>query len=87
MQSDHHTEAHSVLYVLPTQTKDIHELLDIGHASRKPANRQILLTILQNVKFLARRVSPTEGMEQRITATLCKLFCSEQRIMSEFMNG
>ena len=60
VQSDHHTEAHSALYILPTQTKDIDELLDIGHASKKLGNRNILLTtcILQNVRFLAKQGLP-----------------------------
>ena len=60
-QSDHHIEAHSVLYVLPTQSKEIDQLLDIGHASKKSGNRQILLTILQNVRFLARQGLPLRG--------------------------
>ena len=33
-QSDHHIEAHSVLYVLPTRSKEIDQRLDIGHASK-----------------------------------------------------
>ena len=47
-QSDHHIEAHSAFYVLPPKPKDIDELLDIGHATKKPGNWHILLTILQN---------------------------------------
>ena len=43
MESDHHIEAHSVLYVLPAQTEEIDELLDIRHASKKPGNKRILL--------------------------------------------
>ena len=31
MESDHHTEAHSILYVLPIETREIDELIDIGH--------------------------------------------------------
>ena len=61
MQSDHHIEAHSALYVLPTQTKDKDELQDIDHATKKPGNQQILLTILQNVRFLARQGLPLKG--------------------------
>ena len=34
MQSDHHTEVHSSLYILPTQSRDINELLDIDHTSK-----------------------------------------------------
>ena len=36
-QSDHHIEAHSVLYVLPTQINEIDQLMDIGHASKSQA--------------------------------------------------
>ena len=43
-----------------TQSNEIDQLLDIGHAS-KPGNRQILLTILQNVRFLARQGLPLRG--------------------------
>lgn len=61
MESDHHSEAHSALYVLPSETRNIDELLDIGHASKKPGNRKILLTVLQNVRFLARQGLPLRG--------------------------
>ena len=44
-----------MLYILPAQTKEMDEFLDIGHTSKKPGNRRILLTILQNVRFLARQ--------------------------------
>ena len=40
---------------------NIDELLDIGHATKKPGNWHILLTILQNVKFLARQALPLKG--------------------------
>ena len=60
-ESAHHVEAHYVLYVLPNQTEEIDMLLDIGHPSKQQANRQILLTILQNVKFLARQGLPLRG--------------------------
>ena len=61
MESDHHTEAHSILYVLPIEPREINELLDIGHASKKPENRKMLLTILQKVQFLARQGLPLRG--------------------------
>ena len=59
--SEHHIEAHSMLYVLPRQCKPIDELLDIGHALKKPMNRRILLTILQNLRFAARQGLPVRG--------------------------
>ena len=60
-ESEHHVEAHQVLRILPTQSTPIDELLDIGHASKKPENRKILLTILQNIRFLARQGLPLRG--------------------------
>ena len=60
-ESDHHIEAHSVLFIAPAQTKEIDELIDIGHASKKPGNRKILLTILENIKFLVRQGLPLRG--------------------------
>lgn len=39
LRSEHHKEANKVLLVLPKQIKDIDELLDAGHKSRKPGNR------------------------------------------------
>ena len=59
--SEHHIEAHSMLYVLPRQCKPIDELLDIGHALKKPMNRRILLTILQNLRVAARQGLPVRG--------------------------
>lgn len=59
--SDYYVEAHQVLHILPTQSTPIDELLDIGHASKKPENRRILLTILQNIRFLARQGLPLRG--------------------------
>lgn len=53
-ERDQHTAAHSALYVLLVQSKDIHKLLDSGHVSKKSGNRKSLLTILQNVRFLGR---------------------------------
>ena len=61
MESAHYVEAHSVLYVLPGQTEEIGSLLDIGHLAKQQRNRQILLTILQNVRFLARQGLPLRG--------------------------
>ena len=71
VQSDHHTEAHSALYILSNQTKDIDELLDIGHASKKPGNWKILLTVLQNVRFLAKQGFPLRGETRRLCVA-CK---------------
>ena len=51
--SEHHREANEAVHILPKQTRDIGEQLDIGHASKKSDNRKILLTILGCIRFLA----------------------------------
>ena len=60
-RSEHHKEANEALFILPKQTKDIGEQLDPGHASRKPGNQKVFLTILENAKFLARQGLPLRG--------------------------
>ena len=50
-----------MLFIAPAQTKEIYELIDIGHVSKKPGNRKILLTILENIRFLARQGLPLRG--------------------------
>ena len=55
-ESEHHREACEA--VILSKTKSIDEHLDIGHASKKPGNRKILLTILENIQFLAKQGLP-----------------------------
>ena len=44
-----------------TTTGDVGELLSEKHAKEKAINRKILLTILSNVRFLARQALPLRG--------------------------
>ncbi len=59
--SDHHMEACEALLILPNNTRSIDEHLDIGHASKKHENRKVLLTILENIRFLARQAYLSES--------------------------
>ena len=43
------------MITLPATTSDIDDLLSASYASQKQANREYLLKIIQNVKFLARQ--------------------------------
>ncbi len=51
-------EACEALLILPNNTRSIDEHLDIGHASKKHENRKVLLTISENMRFLARQGIP-----------------------------
>lgn len=60
-QSEAHREAHLRFNVIPSQRKDIGEQLSQAHAEEKSANREALLKILSNVRFLARQSLPLRG--------------------------
>ncbi len=59
--SDCHREAVDALVVLPQCTKDIGELQSAEHQAEKARNREILLLVLQNIRFLARQGLPLRG--------------------------
>ena len=73
-RSEHHKEANEVLFVLPKQIKDIGEHPDIGHASRKPGSRKVFLTILENIRFLARQGFPLQGDGNEYNSNFKQLF-------------
>ena len=41
--------------MLPKQTRDIGEILSSGHRKEKASNRKVFLTLLQNIRYLARQ--------------------------------
>ena len=43
------------MVTLPESTKDVGELLSLTHSQEKLANRQYLLKVIQNIRFLARQ--------------------------------
>ena len=59
--SDCHHEAIDALVVLPRCTKDVGDLLSSEHQAEKTQNRDMLLLILQNIRFLARQGLPLRG--------------------------
>ena len=59
--SDCHKEAVERSVKLPRETKDIGEVLSAAHTEEKAFNRQQLLTILRNIRFLARQGLPIRG--------------------------
>lgn len=59
--SDCHKEAVERKLKLPTETKDIGEVLSAAHSEEKTHNRQQMLTILRNIRFLARQGLPIRG--------------------------
>ena len=50
-----HKKAVELVVTLPKSTRDVGELLSSAHAQEKRANRQYLLKVIQNVRFLARQ--------------------------------
>ena len=53
--SDCHKESVQSMIVRPRTTRDIGEQLSEIHSCDKKDNRQLLLKILQNIRFLARQ--------------------------------
>jgi len=87
-KSEYHKEANKTLFILPKQTKDIGEQLDPSHASRKPGNRKIFLTILENTKFLARQGLPLrgDGDESNSNFKQLSLLRSEGSLFEEWLS-
>uniref|UniRef100_A0A8W8IYQ0 Apple domain-containing protein n=1 Tax=Magallana gigas TaxID=29159 RepID=A0A8W8IYQ0_MAGGI len=59
--SDCHKEAVERKLKLPTETKDIGEVLSAADSEEKTPNRQQMLTILRNIRFRARQGLPIRG--------------------------
>ena len=56
-----HKEATERLITAPNTCKNIEELLDANVAKNKQINRQMLLKILQNIRYLGRQSLPLRG--------------------------
>lgn len=50
-----------MVITLPKTTKDVGEMLSSTHLKEKNANRQYLLKVMQNIRFLARQGIPLRG--------------------------
>ena len=60
-RSSCHKKAVDVVVTLPKTTKDVGEMLSSTHQKEKNANRQYLLKVMQNIRFLARQGIPLRG--------------------------
>ena len=72
--SECHKEAIDSMLVLPKTTRDIGEMLSAAHASEKKDNRQLLLKILQNLRFLARQSIAIRGDGNEVDSNFIQLF-------------
>ena len=61
LSSGTHREANERLYLIPQMVEDVGEIISPCHADEKSTNRQCLLKILSNVKFLTRQSLPLRG--------------------------
>lgn len=60
-RSESHKEAHERLYTIPDACGDISAQLSTAFNNERSANRQNLLKILSNIRFLARQALPLRG--------------------------
>ena len=75
-----HKNAVELVVTLPRFTRDVGELLSSAHAQEKRANRQYLLKVIQNVRFLA-RFSTVWGW----TVISCSCCISEVRMIQQYL--
>ena len=59
--SDCHKEAVEKMLTLPLTTKDIGEMLSTAHSEEEKNNRECLLTIIANLRYLARQSCAIRG--------------------------
>ena len=64
-KSDCHKEAVQKMVTLQSEVADVGELLSKEHAVEKSKNRAYLLTILENVRYLARQNIPFRGHDEK----------------------
>ena len=71
----------------PQTTRDIGEQLSEIHSRDKRDNRQLVLKILQNIRFLARQNIALRGDNDKSEAALLKCLSSEVKMTLEFNSG
>ena len=54
-----------MVVTLPETTRDVGELLSLAHADEKAANRQCLVTIAENLRFLAKQPELLKWLERK----------------------
>ena len=62
--SDCHREANEAVIILPKQTGNIGEMLSSEHQAEKASNRKVFLTLLQNIRYLARQGLALRGGDE-----------------------
>ena len=72
--SDCHREATEAIITLPQQVSDIGEIMSNEVKQQKAENRKMLLTIYQNIRYLARQGLPFRVVK-RSTATFISFCC------------
>ena len=93
-----HKEAVEKIITLPATTSDVGEMLSKAHAQEKSENRQVLLTILSNLRFLARQACAIRGDGNENDSNfiqLCKLHIHKELtddldlkdVATEFISG
>ena len=76
-----HKQAVERVFTLPATATDIGEALSTAHAQEKLENRQCLLKILSNLRFLARQFCAIRGDADKVTVTLCSYSSCRQRMI------
>ena len=69
-----HKEAVERVFTLPATTRDVREALSAAHALEKTENRQCLLKILSNLRFLARQSCAIRGDGDESDSNFVQLF-------------
>ena len=72
--SNCHKEAVEKIITLPVTTSDVGEMLSKAHAQEKSENRQVLLAILSNLRFLARQACAIRGDGGESNSNFMQLF-------------
>ena len=68
--SDCHREANEAVVVLPKQTGNVGEMLSAELRDEKALNRKVFLTLLQNIRYLARQGLALRGGDGDIDSNL-----------------
>ena len=88
--SDCHREANKAIVTLPKNTLgDIGELLSKEHQKEKVMNRKMLLTIFQNIRFLAHQGLPLRGSHEDMDSNFIQLLhlrSSDSPEITKWMN-
>lgn len=72
-KSETHKTAVELVVTLPETTKDVGELLSSTHAAEKSENRKCLITIAENIQFLARQGIALRGDDNEAESNFMQL--------------